>query len=129
MPGELASLPEDLVPVQGPLLPSLPPRTRSVGGHSRSLSDVSYASSSSYGSQANTTTSTIGLLLFCLLLFCLLLFGLLLFGLLLCGLLLCGLFCCLVWFVVWFVVIVFVVSIIIIVVILYGDARFLVYYS
>lgn len=60
VPGELAYLPGDLAPVYEPLPPSLPPRTRSTGreGHSRSMSDVSYASTSSYGSQT-TYTGTI----------------------------------------------------------------------
>ena len=52
-PGELASLPADLLPPQETLPPSLPPRTRTLEreGHTRTISDVSHASTSSYGSQ------------------------------------------------------------------------------
>lgn len=53
-PGELAALPADLAPPpQEPLVPSIPPRTRTLEreGHTRTISDVSYASTSSYGSQ------------------------------------------------------------------------------
>ena len=58
MPGELAGLPEVMAPVYDPQPPSLPPRARSIGGkegHSRTVSDVSYASTSSYGSQSTGT--------------------------------------------------------------------------
>lgn len=54
-PGELASLPEGMAPIYDPLPPSVPPRMRTLErereGHARTVSDVSYASTSSYGSQ------------------------------------------------------------------------------
>lgn len=52
--GELAALPGTFAPVYELLPPTLPPRTRSTGkeGHTRNISDVSYASNSSYGSQS-----------------------------------------------------------------------------
>lgn len=57
--GELAALPGSLAPAHEPLPPSLPPRARSMGkeGHSRTISDASYASTSSYGSQSTGTES------------------------------------------------------------------------
>lgn len=54
---ELAPLPSVLAPVYEPLPPVLPPRMRGLGGkedghlHSRTVSDVSFMSTSSYGSQ------------------------------------------------------------------------------
>ncbi len=57
MPGELASLP--MHPID--LAPSVPPRSKSIvsrDGHSRTMSDVSFMSTSSYGSQ--TTYSGMG---------------------------------------------------------------------
>jgi len=58
--GELASLPSELAP-QVELAPSLPPRSKSVAGregHSRSISDVSFVSTSSYGSQTTYSGMT-----------------------------------------------------------------------
>ena len=65
--GELAALSEGLAPASEPPPPVLPPRGHSMGkeGHSRTISDVSHTSTSSYGSQS---TSMLLLLLLLLLL-------------------------------------------------------------
>lgn len=66
--GVLASLPTDIYISTEPVPPLLPPRTKSIGGggaevggrgHSRNVSDVSHASSSSFGSQTTGKDPTL----------------------------------------------------------------------